>query len=105
MPRLENQTCISEILTLLLIGSGAGFSMSASLAAPVVNGYADGCSKWCLLVCAYDPLKSKKRKCLEGYSLKYYGSDIQKLLPKIAQPIVHAKLATAASQSGGTNYA
>lgn len=71
MLRLENRPAF-RVLTSLLLGSGAGLCMSVSLAAPVVNGYVMDV-QMVPAVCAYDPLKNKKRKCLEGYSLNITG--------------------------------
>jgi hypothetical protein len=71
MPKMDIRPAY-RILTSLLIGSGVGFGMSMLSAAPVVKGYVMDV-QMVPAVCAYDPLKSKKRKCLEGYSLNITG--------------------------------
>lgn len=71
MPKMDIRLAY-RILTSLLIGSGVGFGMSMLSAAPVVKGYVMDV-QMVPAVCAYDPLKSKKRKCLEGYSLNITG--------------------------------
>lgn len=61
-----------KMLISLLAGSGAGLAMSMASANPVVIGYVMDV-QMVPAVCAYDPLKNKKRKCLEGYSLNITG--------------------------------
>lgn len=70
MPRTQSHTV--QVLTSLLLGGGAGLGVSATSAAPVVHGYVMDV-QMVPAVCAYDPLKNKKRKCLEGYSLNITG--------------------------------